>query len=172
MGILVWEEDEMKWIKDSLTYCPDTGRLRWKERFSNRVAKDLLVSSLDGNGYVRVSHIFNGKRRTFKGHRVGWFLHYGYQPTMLDHINQDKSDNRIINLRECSMTKNLGNQKPSNVLGIKGVVKKRDGKYQARCFKVHLGLFDDPIDAAKAYDAEAIKVFGEFAYTNKQHGVY
>ena len=172
MGIKVWEEYEMKWIRDSLTYCPDTGRLRWKKRFNNRVAKDLLVNNLDGNGYTCVYHTFNNKIRSFKGHRVGWFLHYGYQPAMLDHINQDKSDNRIINLRECDMTKNLGNQKPSGVLDIKGVTKKSGDKYQARCRQVHLGLFDDPIDAAKAYDAEAIKVFGEFAYTNKQHGVY
>lgn len=172
MGHIVWDEAEIRWVRESLTYCSETGQLRWKERFSNRVPKDLLIVSKDGQGYIRLSHIFNGKKRTFKAHRIGWFLHYGYQPVMLDHINQNKSDNRIINLRECEMTKNLGNQKPKNILGIKGVRKLPSGKYQARCFKVYLGVFDDPIDAARAYDVESIKVFGDFAYTNKEHGVY
>jgi hypothetical protein len=168
----VWDDEETKWIKDSLTYCPETGDLRWKERLSNNTSKDLLTNSKDHQGYIRVSHSFNGKKRTFKGHRIGWFLHYGYQPAMLDHINQDKTDNRISNLRECTMSANLGNQKPKNKLGIKGIRKMTCGGYQAACCGVYLGYYKDPIDAAKAYDVEAVKVFGDFAYTNKEHGVY
>ena len=168
----VWDDDEIKWIKDSLTYCPTTGNLRWKERFSNRISEDLLASTLDNNGYIRISHPLKGNIRTYKAHRVGWFLHYGYQPVMLDHINQNKSDNRISNLRECTMSDNLGNQKPKNKLGVKGVRKMPCGGYTVSCCGDYLGYYKDITDAAKAYDVEAVKVFGDFAYTNKEHGVY
>ena len=168
----VWSEEEIIWLRESLTYCPETGKLWWKERFSNRIRKDLEAGSKVASGYIILTKSFKGSTKTFRSHRIAWFLHYGYQPKMLDHINQDRADNRIINLRECEMTKNLGNQKPKNTLGIKGVNKLPNGKYQARCFQVYLGVFDDPIDAARRYDVEAIKMFGEFAYTNKEHGVY
>ena len=172
MSHRVWDEEQIMWMRESLTYCPETGKFWWKKRFSNRIRRDLSAGSQHPSGYITMTKVFNGSIKTFKAHRIAWFLHYGYQPNMLDHINQDKADNRIINLRECEMRKNLGNQKPKNILGVKGVVKLPNGKYQARCLQVYLGVFDDLIDAARSYDAEAIKVFGEFAYTNKEHGVY
>ena len=170
--VTVWDEKEIKWIRESLTYCPETGQLHWKERFASNIPEDLTAGSYNTTGYLTINKVFDGKRRKFRLHRIAWFLHYGYQPKMLDHINQEKSDNRIINLRECEQKENLGNQKPRGNLGIKGVHKIPSGKYQVRCRNVYLGRFDDPIDAARAYDVEAIRVYGDFAYTNKEHGVY
>ena len=80
----------------------------------NRVAGSL------SEGYRRVS--IQGK--STGAHRVAWFLHYGKWPDgFIDHINHDRSDNRIGNLRLVSRSDNARNQKlhSHNVSGFNGV---------------------------------------------------
>lgn len=91
----------------------------------------------------------------------------------IDHINGDPLDNRIENLRVVEHQQNLFNSpKPkNNTSGFKGVeyLKNRQ-KYRARIGinkkKLHLGYFDDPIEAAKAYDKAALKLYGKYARLN------
>jgi len=71
-------------------------------------------------GYRRVS--IQGK--STGAHRVAWFLHYGKWPDgFIDHINHDRSDNRIENLRLVSRSDNARNQKLNrhNTSGFNGV---------------------------------------------------
>jgi len=90
-----------------------------------------------------------------------------------DHINGDSLDNRRTNIRACTPSENGRNRTlPSNnTSGFKGVSHyKNFGKWGAR-IKIygkpkHLGIFDDPEKAAKAYDAAAVLIHGEFAKTN------
>lgn len=124
------------------------------------------------DGY-RAVHI-NGKR--IMEHRVVWLLHYGVLPEFLDHRNCIRSDNRIENLRPASVNENGRNQgRVWGAVGLKGVSRSKNGKYQAQITKdgKHrwLGQYDDPTDAARAYDAEAVLLFGEFAKTNAQLGL-
>ena len=90
-----------------------------------------------------------------------------------DHINADKLDNRRLNLRNCSHAENNQNNRlrSNNTSGYKGVSRTKSGlkwrayiKYNYK--RKHLGEFDNIEDAARAYDAEAIKLFGEFAHSN------
>lgn len=61
----------------------------------------------DKDGYL----ILKIKGKQFKAHRVAWFLNYGYFPKEeIDHINRDRTDNRIENLRVCSRLENNRNQ--------------------------------------------------------------
>ena len=90
-----------------------------------------------------------------------------------DHINGDKLDNRRENLRICSNSENIQNQKirKNNTSGYKGVT--WDKQHQKWCAQIkinykhyHLGLFENPVDAAKAHDKAARKYCGEFAHLN------
>jgi hypothetical protein len=89
----------------------------------------------------------------------------------VDHRNGDGLDNRRVNLRPTSVAGNQRNQsrRVNNASGYKGVVATGNRwraeitcNYEAR----HLGLFLDPISAARAYDAAARELHGAFARTN------
>jgi hypothetical protein len=93
----------------------------------------------------------------------------GYDLT--DHKNGDGLDNRRENLREATVAQNLRNRgcPVNNTSGFKGVSRKRD-KWTAgiKANGVHkrLGGFATPEQAARAYDAMAIELHGEFACLN------
>lgn len=91
----------------------------------------------------------------------------------VDHIDKDGLNNQKSNLRVCTRGQNSRNtgKSKSNKSGYKGVCWasrrqswlaqiKADGK------NYFLGHYDDPIEAARAYDAKARELFGEFARTN------
>ena len=99
---------------------------------------------------------------------------YEYLPKSIDHINGIKDDNRIINLRECTTQQNGMNRGPqkNNSSGYKGVGwSKKSSKWRAQIRfnnkSIYLGLFDDKKEAAKIYNKEAKKLFGEFVYLNE-----
>lgn len=90
----------------------------------------------------------------------------------VDHINGNGLDNRRNNLRLATRKENARNQKlnKKSTTGFKGVsFHKRDKKYTAQIKLdklMHLGYFENPIEAAIAYDTAAKKYFGEFANLN------
>lgn len=89
----------------------------------------------------------------------------------IDHHNNNSLDNRRFNLRICTHSNNLGNQKPQTggSSKYKGVSwHKKNQKWRAQIGKKRhsLGYFDNEIDAAKAYDKAAKELFGEFANVN------
>lgn len=80
-------------------------------------------------------------------------------------------------MRVATFVQNQGNRKRStnNTSGYKGVSQHRVERWVARIGDVpihNLGTFDEALSAAKAYDAAAIALYGEFALTNKQLGLY
>ena len=87
----------------------------------------------------------------------------------VDHRNLIKSDNRRDNLRLATGAQNQQNQfvDVRSSTGYKGVQFRKDaGRYHARINNQHLGYFDDPLDAARAYDRAATALYGEFAQIN------
>jgi hypothetical protein len=91
----------------------------------------------------------------------------------VDHVDGNPLDNRRSNLRICTPSQNNCNRPPISLSGFKGVtfvcgrskpMWKAQIGYKGR--NKSLGLFDNPEAAARAYDAEAIKAFGEFAWLN------
>lgn len=116
-------------LKD-LEYNPETGVLIWKEnkhkRFIGREA-----GSVNHHGYRRM-HILNTR---IDAHRLVWLMHYGCLPVgEVDHINGNKLDNRLVNLRLADKQKNQQNVgvRADSRLGVKGVRIRPSGKYQAR----------------------------------------
>lgn len=122
------------------------------------------------SGYARHSELVNGKWVVVFMHR----LITGASPDQhVDHANRNRLDNRRANLRFATRSQNGANRKVSrnNTSGYVGVGRRRDsGKWQARlCVegtRLHLGIFHDVADAARAYDAAALEHFGEFAALN------
>lgn len=105
-------------------------------------------------------------------HRLIWQYHHGREPSMVDHINGDTTDNRIENLRECTAAQNQYNsrRKRNNRSGRKGVVyhKKCTGKpwhakIRVKGKVISLGYHPTVEEAGAAYDAAAKRYAGEFA---------
>ena len=156
-------------LKLIIHYSPDTGVFT---RISSRYKPSIGVisSTANSNGYFVIGIL--GK--LYPAHRIAWCLVHGYWPSkMLDHINHDKIDNRLVNLREATSAQNQKNTgaKKNNTSGYKGVsYNKKLGKWGA-CVRAngkhtHLGVYATPEEASIAYEASAKIHYGEFYYKN------
>ena len=105
-------------------------------------------------------------QRDIKLHRLVWLFGNGAWPRgPLDHVNGDRSDNRLCNLRESTPALNNQNHhglRPDNTSGIKGVYwDKRRSVWCAQISvnrkHIYLGQFDDKEDARKAADAARVR---------------
>lgn len=114
-----------------LSYDQVTGKLSWKVARKKCSVGDVAGSYSDPRGYVAVKINY----RRYWAHRVCWLLAKGNWPAhQIDHINRDKSDNRLTNLRECTPSENLQNlpRKANNTSGHTGVsFHKQSGKWRA-----------------------------------------
>ena len=87
----------------------------------------------------------------------------------VDHKNHNTLDNRKSNLRVCSYTENLRNRKRSKnkkSSQYKGVYPGYKGAWTATIQEQYIGTFDTELEAAKAYDHHAERLFGDFACKN------
>lgn len=89
-----------------------------------------------------------------------------------DHIDHDGLNNQRSNIRVCTQQQNMMNKRKrkNNSSKYKGVYFLKTNKWIAQIHfdnkSIHLGLFDDELEAAQAYDKKAIELFREFAKTN------
>lgn len=93
----------------------------------------------------------------------------------IDHINGDRFDNRKSNLRFCTHQQNSWNTagRVNGKTGFKGVCPRRNGfraQLQYSGKKVTIGDFPTAEEAARAYDAKAMELYGEFARLNFPKG--
>ena len=128
----------------------------------------------NNDGYEIVSHGFY--QNTY--HRIVFWLSTGEDPKYIDHKDGNPKNNSIENLRACTQSQNNANTgiNKVNTSGYKGVTwNKSCGKWHAQIKdhkkRVYLGVYDDIKEAAKAYDDAAIRIYGEFAKTNKMLGL-
>jgi len=138
----------------------DTADLSLVKQYKWGVNKDNLVSTrLDNKTSLYIYHLI-----------------LGHPPEGLevDHINRKRLDSRRCNLRFATRLQNQANLsiRPCSETGFKGVhFHKQSGKYRARIGykggEIHLGMFEDRVDAARAYNKAALKYFGKFAYLNE-----
>ena len=143
----------------------DDGILYRRITTSSNAKAGSVVGHPDKLGYLRFSIL----KKDYKVHRAIFFMHYGYLPDYIDHIDCNPANNKIENLRECTLEQNSWNSKKSitNSSGIKGVSwHKASNKWRVTLSvnkkAKHFGAYND-IDYAK-FVAEAMryKYHGEF----------
>lgn len=137
-------------VKELFDYRED-GKLIWKKQIGSRAMVGTVAGYLGKNGYRQLRLA----KKLYRGHRIVWLWHYGYLPENgVDHINRERDDNRIENLREVSMSCNIRNTGnfSHNTSGVKGVRLYRSGEKWIAQVKVsgksiHLGTHLDFFEA-------------------------
>ena len=142
----------------------------------NSKTNKIMKLSNHKNGYKRIGLTKNGKQNNFYIHRlVGMaFLKNPDNKPMIDHIDENPSNNNVKNLRWATNQENQSNtgKRIDNKSGFKGVsFDKPTNKYRA-IIKIngkskHIGLFETAEEASKAYEAKAKVIHKEFYYKNK-----
>ena len=138
------------------------GVLHWKNP-RNGARKGRPAGTIK-DGYIRVSV----NRKLLYAHRIIFLMHHGYLPEYIDHVNRDRSDNRIENLRECSSNQNARNTAVrANATGFKGVNFASKNRFRAYITinkkQKFLGIYQTVEQAKKARVEAANKYFQEYA---------
>ena len=97
------EKEVIEYIKNHYIYSPLTGEIRNRKQ---RVVKGSWIRG----GYKKLNIRIGKRRHDVCLHRVAWALVYGRFPQQIDHINGIKTDNRLENLREVTVSENLANR--------------------------------------------------------------
>ncbi len=149
-------------LREVLDYCPETGV--FSRRAKHTVSKKdwMVAGCINDGGYLRIR--VDGK--AYPGHRLAWMYVYGELPSgELDHINRNRADNRIANLRLVTGSENKQNRsiQRNNKSGYRGVHwQARDQRWQAQIQvngKIrHIGSYKTPEDAYAAYCSKAAEL--------------
>lgn len=106
-------------LHERLSYDPETGVLTWRDRprehfptekawrawNEQRAARP--VNAPGGANYLRVNLTVGGRKRILLSHRIAWAMVNGrWPPDEIDHINRNRADNRLANLREATHLEN------------------------------------------------------------------
>ncbi len=152
-------------VRSRLNYDTKTGNLIWIMPPKNN---SHLLGKIAGCKYSnQYTSIKLAGRGQFLAHRLVWLWVHGEWPKeYLDHINGDRSDNRIENLRKATRSLNSENQRTvhsNNKTGFLGVSWRDDIKSYRAQIKVNskvinLGRFQDPEAASQAYLAAKRKL--------------
>lgn len=147
-----------------LIYDHETGDFQWSlDADPRRIGKK--AGGLTFDGYVRIK--IGG--HLMRGHRIAWWIVHHEIPDFIDHIDHNKSNNALINIRKATRSQNGANRRiyKNSKSGIKGVHRHKNGKWiatiQINKKFIYIGCFNSIELAAEAYDHAAIDGFGEFA---------
>jgi len=102
-------------IRNQLEYDPDSGLFTYLDKPIDPSYTIILGRKIhpDDNVYIQV--------HGWLAHRLAWYLYYGVMPRYeIDHINGDKGDNRIENLREVTPSQNIRYSKQRHLGGYYG----------------------------------------------------
>lgn len=153
-------------LKECLSYDPGSGD------FAALVDRRLykagdVFRTVNSSGYIRIR--IDGVY--YYAHRLAWmYVHGEWPPADVDHINGDRADNRMCNLRLATRKENLQNRSASrsSATKVKGVdyhagMRKYRVRIRSEGKRFTVGYFDSVEEAAIAYEKAAAELHGEFA---------
>jgi hypothetical protein len=150
--------------------------LSWRNANGKKIKPGDHAGCLSQRGYWAIGLKVNGTNKIFMAHRIIYFMHYktNIDQDLIDHIDLNKSNNSICNLRLADLNQNKWNQNKANIKTTskyKGVHWcKRDNRWIAticcRGKRKAIGYYKTEIEAAKRYNEQALKIHGEFAKIN------
>ena len=166
------ETGELLWRHRSVEdFVPTPARTReWQQKWWNKRFADTAVGSISNEGYL-CARIFGG---TYKVHRLIWKLVHGKDPDFVDHINGDRADNRLGNLRTVSRSGNAKNKSTTEGKEDGDVgVSLRNGKWRARISDsgrlIQLGTFETKAEALAARRAAEVTLDYHPNHGRKSH---
>lgn len=146
------DKDFIEFLSINVFYDERTGLFSWKQKRQGVIAGKF--GNLEKTGYVRVK-LLNKK---YLAHRLAWFIvHKQWPESQIDHINGNRSDNRIDNLRVVDQSGNSQNRRvkqknnQSGYFGVHASGKKWRAQIRINKRLLHLGLFETPELASMAY---------------------
>ena len=154
------DELSQELLKEILLYNPYDGSFTWRtKKYSKKITKGSRAGSVVYSGYRQITLL--GTR--YQEHHLAWFYTYGVWPTQVDHIDQDRTNNRIANLREVTVAENARNRgiPENNTSGAQGVhwdSQKKKWKAEIRMGgrKVYQRFFADFNEAVEAREAKLL----------------
>lgn len=157
-------ENDLIGLRATFFYDEAFGRLWRKTKAGNY--RPCALSKEKGR-YTRIWY----KSRTYAYHHIVWLMFNDSLPEQIDHIDRNKKNNRIENLRPSTHQQNMFNKgvRKDSRSRIKGITKNKDSwRYSARIFRdgklQYLGTFCSKEEAQDAYDKAARELHGEFFY--------
>lgn len=154
-----------EYLKSILNYDSGTGIFTWLITPTNNVPAGSIA------GYPVYGYIIIGiNKKLYRAHRLAWLYMYGCFPEgILDHINRDRQDNKIDNLRIASKQQNAYNSKlnKKNTSGFRGVSwHKASNKWRATASiqgkSYNLGVYITAKEASAVYEEFVKNKHGEF----------
>ena len=141
-------------VKKILEYRPETGELMWRERVARCVRVGDVAGCFDNKGYITIGI----RKRIYKAHRLVWLIAHNSWPVgLIDHIDGNKSNNRLDNLRlvdETGNSENVRRPNKRNQSGFMGVIFVNNGwraSITVQGKTRYIGTFDTPEKAHQAY---------------------
>ena len=130
-------------IERGYTYDPETGFIY------SKLGK--LVNCIDSHGYIVFGFRYEKKILQLKGHQFCWYWIYKKCVEEIDHINGNRMDNRISNLRGVTKQKNQWNRTTAKGYTWFKINNKWRSQIYLNSKKIHLGSFNTEEEARNAY---------------------
>ena len=168
MEIIRKVDDRIEIWKDIPDYegyyqASDLGNIRGLDRViinsfgRQKTIKGEIIKPVVGkDGYLKLNLAKGGKKATFRVHRLVMMAFYGKSDLVVDHINSNILDNKLENLRYCTIRQNNSYSKKNKTSKYTGVYKVKDnfwgGVVHIEKVSYHLGLSEYEEDMARLYD--------------------
>jgi hypothetical protein len=133
-------------VISQLDYYEKSGKFKWKKRGCGR-RTDRAAGCLMQTGYISISY----KGVAFLAHRIAWIMSTGELPDVIDHKNGKRDDNRIANLRSCTLSENQAFRKTD--VQRKELARKKKERIANGKPKSHAAMIRERRDDNRRYEA-------------------
>ena len=159
-----------EWLRHHMAYEPVTGIFFWKVRGAGKTVGKALGTKI-WSGYITIKVAGT----VYYAHRLAWFYVNGEWPSgQVDHIDRNKANNSIGNLRIATASQNSARKTTSRRVAVSRGVMPHGVGFVARIHhggkRHYLGYFSTAEAAKAAYEAKAKEIHGEFAHVEQVAG--